>query len=177
MTLVRMMVGMILALMLSSCAMGQPAASLPTPTSAAALPSPTIRVAVVPTSTSTAVPPTATSTSVPTSTSTPTQTLLPTATSTPTTIPSPTPTLAPFLLTADTPGLPAGQGGLIVVNHAGEELNYNIGGKLYKVPAYGRMVIFLDPGNYTFSASAINFAGKSGSTEVLEGYYRQQDWG
>lgn len=176
MTLVRMAVGIILAFMLSSCAMGQPATSLPTPTNTAVLSSLTA-VAVIPTAPNTPVPPTATSTFTPTPTLTPTQTPLPTATSTPTLVPSPTPTLAPFLLTKDTPDLPKGMGGLVVVNHAGEELNYNIGGKLYKIPAYGRMVIFLSPGKYTFSASAVNFAGKSGSTEVTEGYYRQQDWG
>src|SRR5512140_833864 len=157
MTFVRMTIGLVIILVLSSCAIGQPAISLPTPTNTVALVSPTLAVAVVPTATNTPVPPTATSTFTATPTLTPTQTPLPTATSTPTLVPSPTPTLAPFLLTNDTPGLPKGIGGLIVVNHAGEELNYNIGGKLYKVPAYGRMVIFLSPGKYTFSASAINF--------------------
>ncbi|MBI5033072.1 MAG: hypothetical protein HZB51_21330 [Chloroflexi bacterium] len=176
MTRVRMTVGMVILILLSSCAIGQPATSLPTPTSTLIVASPTA-VVVIPTATNTPVPPTATSTATLAPTATPTQTPNPTATWTPTRLPSPTPTLPPFLLTNDTPGLPKGMGGLIVVNHTGTELNYDLAGKVYKVPANGRMIIFLAPGKYTFSVSATNFAGKSGATEVTDGYYRQQDWG
>jgi hypothetical protein len=65
---------------------------------------------------------------------------------------------------------------LIIVNHFGTVMNFDLAGKVYQIPASGRMVIFLSPGHYNFSASAINYAGRAGTTDVVAGYYRQQDW-
>ena len=184
MKLNRLVVGIIAVVLLTSCAKGQPAIALPTATYTVVPPTATITATAVPTATSTMTPTftaTATATATATSTSTPTLTPSltpsPTATATATTKPSPTPTLPPFLLTNDTPPLPAGKGGLIVNNHLGTELDYDLGDKVYKVPPYSRMIIFLAPGRYNFSASAASYQSKSGSTEVLDGYYRNQDWG
>ena len=40
----------------------------------------------------------------------------------------------------------------------------DLGGKLYKIPGSNRMVIFLSPGRYNFSATIPGFAGKTGTT-------------
>jgi len=184
MKLNRLVVGIIAAVLLTACAKGQPAIALPTATYTVVPPTATMTATSIPTATNTATPTsTATATNIATATSTSIPTLMPsltpspTATAAATTKPSPTPTLPPFLLTNDTPPLPAGKGGLIINNHLGTDLDYDIGGKVYKVPAYSRMIIFLAPGHYNFSGSAIGYQSKSGATDVLDGYYRNQDWG
>jgi hypothetical protein len=68
-------------------------------------------------------------------------------------------------------------GALIIVNHYSQELDLDLGGKLYKIPGSNRMVIFLSPGRYNFSATIPGFAGKTGTTEVVESYYRTQEYG
>lgn len=102
----------------------------------------------------------------------------PTATATATPVPTITPTPPAFLLTQDLPSIPFGKGALIVANHYGQdELALDIGGTVYKIPASGRMVIFLSPGHYTFSASVGGHAGRSGAIQILENYYVPQDYG
>ncbi len=163
----RMLGALALMILVASCATSQ---SIPTPlptlTEVVVLPSPTSTA--LPTPTFTPVPPTATST----------PTTIPTSTATATSVPTITPTLPAFLLTQDLPPIPAGKGALIVANHYGQdELDLDIGGTVYKIPGSGRMVIFLSPGHYTFSASVAGHAGKSGALEILENYYVPQDYG
>ncbi len=178
MTHLRILFVLTLGMLLASCAIGQPAISLPTPTSTVALPTAPLVVAVSPTATSTPRPPTPTATATAIATATLTPTLTPTSTATPTRLPTATLAALPaFLMTNDTPPLPPGKGGLIINNHFGVELNYDLGGKVYQVPPNSRMIIFLAAGKYTFTASAVGYASKSGATEVLDGYYRNQDWG
>jgi hypothetical protein len=80
-------------------------------------------------------------------------------------------------LTQDLPPIPPGKGALIVANHYGQDLDLDIGSQVYKIPGSSRMVIFLLPGHYTFSASVAGHAGRSGATQILENYYVPQDYG
>lgn len=160
-------VGVALTILLASCGPVQPTTTPPTVTSAVVLPSATFTVAALPTATSTSVPPTAT----------PTSTATPTATATQTS-PTVTPTPPAFLLTQGLPPIPAGKGALIVTNHyAQDELDLNIADTLYKIPGSGRGVIFLSPGRYTYSASVLGHAGRSGATVIPENFYVPQDYG
>ena len=166
----RMVIGVALAIVLAACALAQSSPPPPTATNTVILPSATFTATPLPTATVTPVPPTAT---VP-----PTSTATPTAMATATLPPTITPTPAAFLLTLDFPPIPKGMGALIVVNHyQQDELDLDIGGKVYKVPGSGRMVIFLSPGRHTFSASVAGHAGRSGATEIVENYYIPQDYG
>ena len=159
--------GFALALLVASCATTQ---AIPTP-----LPTLT-EVVVLPSATSTASPTPTFTPLPPTETATPTAT--PTAKATATPVPTITPTPPAFLLTQDLPPIPVGKGALIVANHYGQdELNLDIGGTVYKIPGSGRMVIFLSPGQYTFSASVGGHAGRSGAFQILENYYVPQDYG
>ena len=73
--------------------------------------------------------------------------------------------------------IPAGNGGLMVVNYYSREMNYEIGGKLYKIPASGgKQVIFLPPGNKTYSADSPGIGRASGSIEIREGVCTTQPW-
>ncbi len=63
--------------------------------------------------------------------------------------------------------IPAGMGGLLVVNYYGKEMNYEIGGKLYKIPGNSREVIILTPGNQNYSAD-IPGVGRAGATLAIE---------
>ncbi len=65
----------------------------------------------------------------------------------PTRMPTPSPT-------SQFPAIPAGMGGLVVVNWYGQEMNLQIGGKPYKVPASGgQVIIYLPPGRQNYSAN------------------------
>ncbi len=163
MKLWRMFGGLALAMLAVSCAAAQQIPTpLPTMTEVVALPSAT--PTALPTPTFTPIPPTETSTL--------------TATATATSVPTIRPTPPAFLLTQDLPAIPVGKGALIVTNHYGQdELDLDIDGKVYKIPGSGRMVIFLSPGHYTFSASVAGHAGRSGATQILENYYLPQDYG
>lgn len=116
-----------------------------------------------------------------TPTFTPTHTPLPaTPTSTPLpspTIPAATPIQAPPTATPEFPPIPRGMGGLIIVNNLGQELAYDIASKLYKVPPKGKVIIFLPPGRHNFSATVPGYNGKTGTAEIKEGFYHQQQWG
>lgn len=166
-----LVVGIALTVLLASCGPVKPTLTPPTVTSAV-LPSATFTATALPTFTQ--VPPTATATPPPTAT----QTARPTSTATATPQPTVTSTPPAFLLTQDLPPIPAGKGALIVTNHyAQAEVGLDIGGKAYKIPASGRMVIFLSPGHYSFSLSVIGLAGKTGATDIPENYYVPLDPG
>ena len=160
-------IGVGLAILLASCGPVQPTTTPPTVTSAVVLPSPTFTLTPLPTATVTLVPLTATPTSI----------AIPTATATRTLTPTITPTPPAFLLTQDLPPIPAGKGALIVVNYNSGELALDLSGKLYKIPGSSRMVIFLVPGRYNYSGTIPGFAGKTGTTEIVESFYIQQDYG
>ncbi len=77
---------------------------------------------------------------------------------------------------SDAPDIPTGMGGLIVVNYYGRDANFDIAGKLYKVPANGRTYIFLPPGRHNWS-SDIPGVGRAGGTTVIEqGKYSTQSF-
>jgi hypothetical protein len=165
----RMVVGVALAVLLSSCGPVKPTTTPPTVTSAV-LPSATLTAVAHATATFTSIPPTATTL--------PTTTATLAATATATLQPTMTPTSPAFLLTQNFPPIPKGMGALIVLNHyQQDELDLDIGGVVYKIPGAGRMVIFLSPGRHTFSASVAGHAGRSGATEIVENYYVPQDYG
>jgi hypothetical protein len=157
----------LLSLVLAGCA--QPPTPTPIPTATAIPPSPT---PVPPTATpipptATPVPPTATAVP-PTATRVP-----PTATPVPPTatlIPRPSPT-------SEFPPIPAGMGGLIVTNWYGREINYEIGGKLHKIPpSGGRVIIHLAPGKQNYSADIAGYGRAGGSLEIVLGRYITQQW-
>lgn len=148
------------------------AAPTAVPPTATPLPTATNTATPVPTATFTAtpLPPTATLTATPvppTATATP---IPPTATTAPTNTPPPSPT-------SQFPPIPEGMGGLIITNWYGREINYEIGGKLYKIPAGGGQVfVYLAPGKYNYSADIAGYGRAGGSLEVALGVYRTQFW-
>lgn len=146
----------LLTLPLGGCASATPLPPLPT------------RV-FTPTFTPTSLPPPATpiATTIP-----PTSTPLPSPT-----MPAVTPTPAPPTATPEFPPIPRGMGGLIVVNNLGQELAYDIGNNLYRIPPKSKLVIFLSPGRHNFSATVPGYNGKTGTAEIREGFYHQQLWG
>lgn len=69
------------------------------------------------------------------------------------------------------PTIPAGMGGLMVTNYYGQDMNIDVAGKLYKVPANGTIIIHLPPGKYNWSAD-IPGLGRAGATvEIVLGRY------
>lgn len=79
------------------------------------------------------------------------------------------------------PTLPAGMGGLIVYNWLGAELNYTVGGKLYKIPPNSHVIIVLAPGKYTFSLDAPGLKAACSTAEgctvtIQAGRYETQSW-
>ncbi len=80
--------------------------------------------------------------------------------------PSPPPQPEPIPLQP----LPAGQGALVLVNYIGEELNVDIGGTLYTVPANQRRQINLSPGEVSYSAN-VGRSGLSATAMVTAGAY------
>jgi hypothetical protein len=132
--------------------------------------------------TSTVIPTNA-PTLTPTATTTNTPTLVPTATpmslltNTPTQTSTPGPTKALITPTPTLAPIPAGMGALIIVNNFGNELNYDIASKLYKIKPNSSQLIFATPGNHTYSATIPGYAGHSGTVELRENYYRVQEWG
>lgn len=80
--------------------------------------------------------------------------------------PPPTPQPEPVPLQP----LPAGQGALVLVNYIGEDLNVDIGGTLYTVPANQRRQINLSPGRVSYSANA-GRSGLNGTAVVTAGAY------
>lgn len=108
---------------------------------------------------------------------TPTTMATVTPTSTPLPLPSSTPTHAPPTATPEYPPIPRGMGGLIIVNNLGQELAYDIGNNLYRIPPKSKLVIFLSPGRHNFSATVPGYNGKTGTAEIKEGFYHQQLWG
>jgi len=84
--------------------------------------------------------------------------------------------------TSQYPPIPAGMGGLIVSHELGVEMNYTIGGKLYKVPANGNTIIYLPPGRYQFSfdsavgVRAICNTAEACTVEIQAGRYVMQPW-
>ena len=120
-------------------------------------------------------------TAVPTAIATNTPTSVPTATPTPPNTPTQTPTATPtkplFTPTPTLVPIPKGKGALIVFNYYGTELNYDIESKLYKIKGNSSQMIFVSPGNHTYSATIPGFAGRSGIVEIRENYYRVQEWG
>lgn len=105
-------------------------------------------------------------------------TIAPTSTPLPSpAIPAAMPTQAPPTATPEFPPLPRGMGGLIVANNLGQELAYDIGNTLYRIPPKSKLVIFLSPGRHNFSATVPGYNGKTGTVEIREGFYHQQLWG
>ncbi len=94
----------------------------------------------------------------------------------PLTLPAPEATATP------TPTIPPGMGGLIVVNFMGDEMNYTIGGKLYKIPGNSQQIIYLPPGKYTFSLDTATGikplcnTAQGCTVEIQEGKYYTQPW-
>ncbi len=158
----------LLLLTTMGCGVAQNLFATPTPT-----PTRTATPTLTPTPTSTpTVTPTFTPTHTPTPTRTPTITPTRTPTLTPTSTPLPPPTPTPRF-----PPIPAGMGGLIVVNWYGREINYTIGGQLYKVPpSGGQVIIHLPPGRHSYSANIAAYGNASGTVEIIEGVYRTQAW-
>ncbi len=79
------------------------------------------------------------------------------------------------------PTIPADMGGLIVYNWMGSEMNYTIGGKLYKVPGNGHTIILLAPGKYTYSfdapgVKAICSTAEGCTVTIQAGKYETQSW-
>ena len=79
------------------------------------------------------------------------------------------------------PTLPADMGGLVVVNWLGSELNYTIGGKLYKIPPNSQVIIVLPPGRQTYSLDAPGLKANCGTAEgctvdIQAGSYLTQPW-
>lgn len=102
----------------------------------------------------------------------PTPTVPPTVTRipSPTFVPRPSPT-------SEFPPIPAGMGGLIVINWYGREINYDIGGKLYKIPpSGGRVIIHLAPGKQNYSADIAGYGRAGGTLEIVLGRYITQQW-
>lgn len=68
-------------------------------------------------------------------------------------------------------------GGLIVVNWYGRELNYDIAGKLYKIPpSGGQVIIHLPPGKHNYSADIPGLGRAGGTVEISLGRYVMQPW-
>jgi len=111
----------------------------------------------------------------PTPTIPPTVTVVP-PTATPTSTPRPTATPLPSP-TSQFPPIPEGMGGLIVINWYGREINYEIGGKLYKIPpSGGRVIIHLAPGKQNYSADIAGYGRAGGTLEIVAGRYITQQW-
>jgi len=139
-----------LLLLLTAC--GNFASPTPKPTAS----SPPITPTVTPvTPTATPIPPTSTPTMLPPM---------------PTKPPQPTPT-------PEFPPIPRGMGALILFNKYAQELGFDIGGKFYRVAPNDKLVIFLPPGRYNFSATIPGYAGANGTIEIEEGFYIGQNWG
>lgn len=47
--------------------------------------------------------------------------------------------------------IPAGKGGLLIVNYFGSSAFFTIAGTVYEIPGNGNALVVLDPGPYTFS--------------------------
>jgi hypothetical protein len=62
-------------------------------------------------------------------------------------------------------------GGLIVYNYYGGEINFDIGGKLYKIVSNGKEFIHLPPGKYNYSANIVNFGKTTGTVEIQVDVY------
>jgi hypothetical protein len=86
-------------------------------------------------------------------------------------MPAPKPTATP-----DVPPLAPGMGGVIVTNFIGQEINYDLAGKLYKIPANGKEVIQLPPGKYSYGANIPGFGRSNGTIEIQAGVYLTQPW-
>lgn len=68
-------------------------------------------------------------------------------------------------------------GGLIVTNWYGREINYEIGGKLHKIPpSGGRVIIHLAPGKQNYSADIAGYGRAGGTLEIVLGMYVAQQW-
>ena len=74
------------------------------------------------------------------------------------------------------PTIPPGMGGLMVTNFYGNDINYEIGGKLYKIPANGTQIILLAPGKYPYSADIAAKGRAGGTIEIQAGMYTTQAW-
>ncbi len=85
----------------------------------------------------------------------------------------PTPTAAPVSRCG---AIPAGQGGLLVTNFYGQDMNYEIGGKRYTVPGNGQQAIFLPPGKQNYSADIPGVGRAGGTLEIQEGVCLSQPW-
>ncbi|MBI3537367.1 MAG: PD40 domain-containing protein [Chloroflexi bacterium] len=69
--------------------------------------------------------------------------------------------------------IPAGMGGLVLTNRYVQELEIDIGAKLYRVPPSGRTIVFLPPGRQTYSANVPGRGRLSGVVEVQLGKYME----
>ncbi len=72
--------------------------------------------------------------------------------------------------------IPAGQGGLLVVNYYGQQMNYTIAGTLYKIDGNGRKVIFLAPGKQNYSANIPGVGDANGTLDIIAGQCFTQSW-
>lgn len=87
---------------------------------------------------------------------------------------SPPPTAAPSASRCGV--IPSGQGGLLVINYYGRELNYTVAGKLYTVPANAQKAIYLPPGNVNYSANIPGVGNAGGTLEIKTGVCFVQSW-
>jgi len=72
--------------------------------------------------------------------------------------------------------IPAGQGGVLVVNYYGQQMNYTIGGTLYKIDGNSRKAIFLAPGKANYSANIPGVGDANGSLDIVAGQCLTQSW-
>jgi hypothetical protein len=72
--------------------------------------------------------------------------------------------------------IPAGQGGLLVVNYYGQQMNYTIAGTLYKIDGNGLKVIFLAPGKQNYSANIPGVGDANGTLDIVAGQCFTQSW-
>lgn len=72
--------------------------------------------------------------------------------------------------------IPAGQGGLLVVNYYGQQMNYTIAGTLHKIDGNGRKVIFLAPGKQNYSANIPGVGDANGTLDIVAGQCFTQSW-
>ena len=68
-------------------------------------------------------------------------------------------------------------GGLVVINWYGQEMNFEIGVKPYKVPSSGgQVIIYLPPGKQNYSANILGLGQAGGTVDIIEGRYVSQPW-
>lgn len=87
----------------------------------------------------------------------------------------PQPSAVPQVLT-ECGVIPPGQGGLLIVNYYGQQMNFTISGTLYKIDGNSRKAIFLAPGKQNYSANIPGVGDANGSLDIVAGQCFTQSW-